>query len=451
MSYNLNLINACTSGNLENFVNLLQNEVNPDYTKFIIFATLNGHLNIVKHILEKNPNIRIDEHNNELIRYAFEYNHVELVKYFINWYETKKISLTNIYKMALDKHNDIAILIVENINNIFYNMCLESNVVSAVEYYNNYADIIKIRNHLLKACEDKNVELVKFLVTNIGSIKNLHHAHINEIFRKSCIIGNIEIVKYLHDNFSVINVHSYNEYIFKNLCYKGHLDVLKYIIDTYKNTNNPIDITNEYNDILISVCKNNRIELLEYLVSLNNNKITICLYDKIVTALNENNTEIVLFLLNKNKTNPSIYRLDIHKLLDNSYIYNKLNILKYILENYSIDIRRNNDEFFVKAFNTQKMDVIKYLIDKFKDTNNPIEIHFTSRLFYNACIDNHIELVTYLLTTYPDKYMFNNKSFIINICKKGNTEIAKLLLNKYNIVDDIDNFINNINKLCGTN
>ena len=61
--------------------------------------------------------------------------------------------------------------------------------------------------------------------------QSVNNDNVNHCFRDACKAGNLDLAKWLIENFNNIDVHAYNEYAFIFCCNNGHLDVAKLLIE----------------------------------------------------------------------------------------------------------------------------------------------------------------------------------------------------------------------------
>ena len=173
--------------------------------KLIETACENGHLHIVKYLIERN------EKNNNILDIDFRHNMFVLVCYK-EYYNISKYLLK-----YCEKHSDCG-QIYKILNDTLYS-------------------ISKYKNHIIKY-------IINFYIQNKYDV--LNNFNNSSLFLDAYIKGQTEIVKYLIDyyekNGNRINIIKYNDYIFRYAYKCGKIDILKYIIEYSEKINNRINI-----------------------------------------------------------------------------------------------------------------------------------------------------------------------------------------------------------------
>jgi ankyrin repeat protein len=93
---------------------------------------------------------------------------------------------------------------------------------------------LKLNTSLTNACEQGDLEKVKFLLT---STRLSNHANVNYFdsigFICACIYGQLEVVRYLLTSPELkehANINVQNNLAIKRVCFTSHVDVIKYLL-----------------------------------------------------------------------------------------------------------------------------------------------------------------------------------------------------------------------------
>ena len=85
-------------------------------------------------------------------------------------------------------------------------------------------------NCLIKACEAKSLEVVKFLTSSAKLSKQIDiPGCLEEALNTCCRTSSLDIIKYLLESKKV-DIHANNDAAFLTACFKGSLDVVKYLV-----------------------------------------------------------------------------------------------------------------------------------------------------------------------------------------------------------------------------
>ena len=109
-----------------------------------------------------------------------------------------------------------------------------------------------------------------------------------------------------------------------------------------------------------------------------------------------------------------------------SCYYGHLNIVKYLVEEYGINARCNNDHAVLKASEGGHLNIVKYLIEKCG------AINYNDDALIRACEGGHLNIVEYLI----EKRGIIDTDYDNLICSSsdyGHLEVIKYLINKYGI------------------
>jgi ankyrin repeat protein len=191
-------------------------------------AAKNGHLNVVKYLLKREADINENRKNfPSALVYACRNNHIAVIKYLID--------------QGADIHanNDLSLLW-----SIEY-----SNDIITVKYLVEHGSIVN-SEHLKKACEKGNLEIVGYLVER-GAVIN------QKCIEYAGYSGNLDVVKYLVEKGQ--NIKSNNYEALKYVCCAGHKHLIQYFVES------GTDINKDYYAFKNCI-KRKHIEAIKYLI-----------------------------------------------------------------------------------------------------------------------------------------------------------------------------------------
>ncbi len=177
--------------------------------------------------------------------------------------------------------------------NSFINLIKEGNLLKIIEFYNDnpFIDISTDGEcAFCYACEKGYLEVAKWLLEikpNINISTNYNYA-----FCHACMNGHLDVVKWILEvepninisiNYEYVLCCSYrnghlevskllldlkqnNEYLFRYACYYGYLDIAKWLLEIKPDINNSVN-----NNIFIVSCDNSRLEVEQWLKTVNEN------------------------------------------------------------------------------------------------------------------------------------------------------------------------------------
>lgn len=139
----------------------------------------------------------------------------------------------------------------------------------------------------------------------------------------------------------------------------------------------------------------------------------------IVTAAKIGNLEIVKLLLNKIK-----YSNSIHNAFINAASRNYLHIIKFLYNNYDLNIQYEDNEALKLASRNNNLDIINYLIEKGAKINDLTRV-LSEVIFFK----NNIPIMKSLLELEYDKSFSINDGKLLNLAvSNGNYEAIDLLI-----------------------
>jgi ankyrin repeat protein len=154
------------------------------------------------------------------------------------------------------------------------------------------------------ACEYNQLEVIKYLLTS-AELKVHANIHVNEDFgfTKASEQGYIEIVEYLLTNKelkSKANLNARDDYAFRFACKNEHKNMVKLLLSVAKESTQTIDIYAKNNQVIKDLIKENKYEMLNYLI------LELGLFEfKKVENIIKNKPEIVSFF-EKRELNQSL-------------------------------------------------------------------------------------------------------------------------------------------------
>ena len=394
-------------------------------------ASERGFLDIVKYLIEKGANINIvDVLPETACQLSIRNKHVDVAKYFIEYFKTNNIINTPGFEGNYYIHTAVSQDLIEIVK------LLIENKICNVYMENDYK-----KTPLIIACEIGSIEIVKYLVEKGSDID------------KEYFITNLSDSKFNSNPLS-ISIE------------KKHTNVVKYLIekgaeiDTIKYTHPFSNVTTNYNMYFVinNIEYNNEnynfgdneyyIDILKILI-LNNAKVNL---DILKYALSKGNSIFKLFEDNYDINNMILegntkYIIFLHELITDQFSFQneiqRQNIIEYIIEKYyktNFNIKNSgNLSTFELAIQNNRLLVVKYLINKgviFDDTSSIFNII--------AQFNNDTSILSFLIENDFDIYFKNNEgnNAVHIACLYNNIEIVKFLfetLSNFEINDKNNN------------
>lgn len=359
---------ACGSGYLEmaKWIYSIKNEIllNDIKNYYFNIACINGQLNIAKWIysITKNKlNELNDSLNKKFIKTLFidicEIGYFDMVVWLYDTFNLKNIVYD--YNFFNEAFNNSC---KKNNEKIAKWLSLKIKRTNKIKRINS--DIEINSDVLYEMCENGYYDIIKWLYENnyliIDKYDNKHNNkynnkyndkyNINEIFLKSCLGGNLNLVKWLYDITQNIKLINNYDTAFINACKSGSLDVVQFIYYASNTPNIKLDISANNDEAFIYACSKNYVDIVDWISKISN-RYTYTLNDdndEIITFRTNNHYLIALNNVDKNyeyaikvleiKKNISILYNDINVDLDTNKCYicidNYENIIKLECKHY---------------------------------------------------------------------------------------------------------------------
>ncbi len=222
--------------------------------RYIYTALSNGHLNIVKRILFKNPDL-IELKMNSL-RVNCMRGHLKNAKWI---YSKIKNPLKNEY--------------------------------TSIEARSATPDDSEKMNYLtfFEVCRNNHLDVAKWLISIYPQIDISHRE--NYIFYQVCSNGYLEMAKWLFSLNPQNDLSSTIDNVYYDVCTKGHFDVVQWLYSI--NHSIPVD-----GDLFIDTCTNGHIEIAKWIIDIEPQYMTILEEDVLIQEVCSNNQlEIAQWLL----------------------------------------------------------------------------------------------------------------------------------------------------------
>ena len=367
-------------------VNCCCEEFTNEYVlNILINACIDGNLEIVKTIIEKN---NLSDHYNSILNIACKYNYINIVNYLL--------SLNNC-NIDISNNNEVPFLIACEYGNLELVKCIISNKMFILN--SKYLDSeIYICEHAFGiVCKNGHIDIAEWLL-NINPTLNIH---INNDYalQRACYSGQYNMVKWLLNiKKSNFNLSLWKYEIFINTYLLRYIEICELLIYYDKN------IINKYTveKILYDACHKNKIETviwifniiekyqihLHYRVQKNiNDNISgsLCSYKKIEN-IEMNCSECIISSLHSNENTTQI---DYYKLLIFLCINNNDEILTYLLKQYNVHKILSNVDIY-KLFCISCINKSKKTASLLLDYDNSIK-NKINRNLYNKCDSNITE------------------------------------------------------------
>jgi len=395
MEYEINRRNSirklkseCKTGTIDTVQSLLNlyhfYYTNDEYEAAFCFACMGGNLPVCKLLTNKLSNITFEGYS--ALRYAAKHNHVHILE----WFESVESELF-IYNASCNPFQ-------EAFSNGSFEACKWlMNKFPLLDIHSNNNFIFKHNNATLEMIEwllpfisEENINKAKYdlLMSSChnGTLDIFQLLHDSttfnpiEVFTETCVAGHVEMIDWIKNNISNIDIDNMDINIVENIPY-GNTNMSMWFIKNYPQFDNQ-----EFCEIVC--CQSSDLPLFKQLFSLHTDMDYQCIFNH---ACTNNNLHICKFLYD-NYTIESTYDNLFDACMDGHF-----ELAKWLYDNNTIDITIDNDDLFCTACYNGRIEVCKFLIDKIKD------IHVNDEYcFRYACANGHFELVIWLLDICPE-------------------------------------------------
>lgn len=359
-------IAACCNGHVEIVKLLLESDrqinIHIDYEEAFIGSCRNGHSDVVNLLLSLDGDRYIDVHSNKELAFisACCYGHLEIVNLLLS--------------LKGERYIDVHV----NDEFVFRNACEKGNInvvkllLSLTE--DRRIDVNRCNEHTFKeACRSGNIGIVKLLL-GLAHASNFNETKLTAETPNS--ISSLLSQNQLKDTEDIylsriINVHSSNEKAFRNACQNGHIEVVKLLLSL---TNDRYVNVHCFNDeAFISACSGGHLEVVELLLSLTG-------------------------------------------------------------ERY-IDVHSNNEQAFISACCNGHLKIVKLLLSLIGERYINVHSNY-EEAFISACRNGHLEIVKLLLSLKGDRYVdihINQDQAFREVCEYGHKHVL-ITLNHNRII-----------------
>jgi ankyrin repeat protein len=425
----------------------------------LITACEYGHLDLVEYLIDN----FIDVFDPEGMNYAFANNHLNVVEYLVKRFNLtladikfrsprsdvtlKSYAEPSVIRWVLEKFDPPVDFINKNVilrlaccGGIFDDVeyiikkydgaALESCLINTVHYYENiYQNMYQ------------NTDIMKYVVDNLFATFN---EHAKKLLLKAIEFENTQLMEHIINKFN-LSIHDmgtappYKPTSYKFLVEKFNLDAefdYKNFSHQYLNlelvmflTQKSIPSHETKHQLLMDSCKHGHLDIVKYLLDTFNIDFE---KDYLHYALEYAHLDVAAYLVERWNAR------DYEHVSSPEYgcLYSCVEVVKYLVETFpNYDIRHANNLPLRKACTGGKLDVVKYIVEKFNITADEI----LNTIYYNALQDailhDRLEVVEYLV----DKFNLSLDNFLdVNgELELGDVHryirVAQYILKKFNV------------------
>lgn len=230
----------------------------------------------------------------------------------------------------------------------------------------------------------------------ISALVNVFKTIQQKTFAFAYTRGNLMVLKNLY--YKYIDIHALQEDAFNSACKQNRIDILEFLI-SLEPTNGEIDIHINSEEFLYNAVEAGNLNIIKYLISLEPSHGMFALQSNDDNILSEvYDIEILKYLIS---LEPTHGMFDIHiyseKLFRNACAYKTTEMVEYMISleptHGLIDIHASDELAFINACSYGRIDIAKYLIS-LEPTHGQINIHAAYVDFYNN-LDLHPKAFTY--------------------------------------------------------
>ena len=193
----------------------------------------------------------------------------------------------------------------EKIEIMFIECCSKGILEEAKRLYKNFPINYNIQYAFEGACKRGQLEVAKWLHETYPRIDI--HLLDERIFRLTCANGRLETAKWLLNLDQNIDIHIENEHAFRSACAKGHLEVAKWLWQLGQN----INMCAQNDEAFKFACQWGNLKIAQWLSTSCNDYLMIIENGKIIKWLIKDENYIILELIENNKYDQAIQKLNI--------------------------------------------------------------------------------------------------------------------------------------------
>ncbi|MFK5969593.1 MAG: ankyrin repeat domain-containing protein [Candidatus Marithrix sp.] len=440
--------NICSLANFPSIEYL--EDAGANNNQFIISASENGCLKIVK-FLASLDDVNAGDHHNEAIIQASKNGHLDVVMYLasLDSVNSNDKNYEAIIQASKNGHLDIVKFLISRVPSLddhlvvnFVTPAIETGQTEVVGYLINLISKINrrsnIRSFINEAVKSGKIEIVKLLL----SLENFNDP--NDFYDSAILAsknGYLEILKAL---ISTTGYEDSDIFEYLNEAIKGdYLEIVEYLLSLV----NFFEDDNKYARAIRKTIKYERLDILKYMDELYDTPTYIPFYfASYASSLGK--LEMVKYLANLHTANSydlqnafieaskagyldivkyleELPSVDIQEKAGTAFIeaskYGYLDIVKYLAELSSVDIQDSANEAFSEASRYGNLDIVKYLAGL--TSVNPVDKN--NKALRLAHENDHNDIIEFLLTLESVKdYMLNNGIFDIDCSKVDSDELC---------------------------
>ncbi|XP_062593371.1 ankyrin-2-like [Saccostrea cucullata] len=418
-------------------------------------ATWSGNVDLIIFLVEKGLDIKSTRNDgSSVLHLCCLKRNINMCKYLVNTYSdllyvTNNNGESALHKAAWSGYVDLVIFLVEkgldikctrnDGSTVLHLCCLNSKTDICKYLVNTYPDLLNVtdnngQNALHDAAWSGNVEILKFLLDK-GSDINIARKDGKTVLHLCCLNSKIVMCKYLVNTYpfllDVTDIDGGNA--LHDAAWSGNVEILKFLLEK------GLDIKCTRKDgssVLHLCCLKRNIDMCKYLVNTYPFLLDVTDIDggnALHDAAWSGNIKILTFLLEKGLDIKCTGK-DGSSVLHLCCLKRNIDMCKYLVNTYSdlLYVTNNNGENALhKAAQSGYVYLVIFLVEKgldIKCTRND-----GSTVLHLCCLNSKIDMCKYLVNTYPDLLNVtdnNGQNALHDAAWSGNVEILKFLLDK---------------------
>ena len=248
---------------------------------------------------------------------------------------------------------------------------------------------------LYTLCNNRDIDRIKILLNNCNKIDK-------EAYFLVCSNGDIEILDLIL-NYSrytnKLDIHIDNEYALKIACKNNRLDIIEYLIKFGKSINNRFDIYIDDNDIIKTACELNHIDIIKYLLTnYDTNILKHKYYEFLKPSCKYNNIDLVKYLIDfLESKHIYINSANFESMFVVVYCHCYYDLLKYLLDTFSSKYTVSPSYFISCVPKYDNVDILKLFFEYYKNISYKSLPTICNNIFKNACENGCINMIKYII------------------------------------------------------
>lgn len=422
-------------------------------SKLLELTVQNGHMEVIKYLIESGK-VLAQAHDNIILVEAAKNGHLNLVEYLIeecNWVTIRTKAMEALTWAAANGHEDVVKALVEKGN---ANVAISDLEALIKAFCNGHLQVAKYLiakkatlntekdKIIVSAISNKHEKVVRYLIDDMKmSIDTINRPI---IIRNAINAGNLNIFRYLIEE-KKLPIEGLANSLLDDAASHGFLDMLRYLIEQCK-----VPINTQECRALVLAAKMGHLNVIKYLIEehqvnprINDNIILIkaaqeghldvvkYLTETCKVDINPQSSRIIATIVKGGQMKVLKYLMEYYKIKpDTKMLYmvasgKQLDIVKFFVEECAVKVTpQNGVELLHHAVSGGCLEVVRYIVDKFI-----IDIHANNdNALRQAVMKGYLDIVNYIVREKGGNVNIDDGQLVISAARSGDINMLKYLV-----------------------